>query len=475
MNKPFTKLSACLLAAAVAFSASGVHTFAAEQPAVIAQVQATNYAVGLNYDGSGFTLTFADKTQAKSMYVQTASNISIKDGSTTYTLKKGLYYFNAEGKLNQNPTGIGIRKVYPVSTAFEKKTPVNYVVKNAACTNKSDVISSGSIYFTGKYGSKIYKSGRPYSGVADVSSVMYKVTNGTYNSKTKYTGLLKTSYVSVSAQKLKSATNLYYNSGKPYTGVVSRKYYKNGKAQNVSGGRKIGNSVYYFKKGVAVTGWKRLKSYGGGTAKYKYYFKKNGRLVMDLFSVNRNYYIKQKMKIRVNLTTHNTTFYIYDNQTKDYTIPALTAICSTSRTRTGTPTGHFRLEKTSARKWFIYTKSNPYHYYQYGVHIKGSKSWFHSTMHRTTSRNSLIVNGAAGYNKLGTNQTTACIRHQAGVAKLIYDISTKTYRKARVWVDVYRSGTQGPFGKITLAQTTGKLKSSQKYDPTVNYKKLCKY
>lgn len=242
-------------------------------------------------------------------------------------------------------------------------------------------------------------------------------------------------------------------------------YYKNDVA--VTGWQKIDGNIYYFSKtdGAAVTGWKYLKSYSGGSKKYKYLFKSNGVLVTDLFSYNKKY-IKSRMTIKVNLTTHNVTFYLYDSKKKAYIIPAKTVICSTARDGKSTKVGHFRLEKTSARKWFIYKKSNPWHYYQYGVHIKGATSWFHSTMYKTTNKKTLIVTGSSGYNRLGTNQTTTCIRLQAVNAKLIYDIATKTNKKARVWVDVYRSKDKGPFGKVTLKDSTGKLKASQKYDPT---------
>ena len=255
------------------------------------------------------------------------------------------------------------------------------------------------------------------------------------------------------------ATGFRTENGKTY-------YYKDGVA--LTGWQKIDGNIYYFNAkdgGAALTGWNYLKSYSGGKTKYKYLFKKNGVLVTDLFSYKRSY-IKSPMTIKVNLTTHNVTFYLYDSKKKAYIIPAKTVICSTARDGKSTKVGHYRLEKTTARKWFIYKKSNPWHYYQYGVHIKGCTSWFHSTMYRTTNKKSLIVDGSAGYNLLGTNQTTTCIRLQAENAKLIYDISTKTNKKARVWVDIYRSSNKGPFGKVTLKDTTGKLQSSQKYDPT---------
>lgn len=106
-------------------------------------------------------------------------------------------------------------------------------------------------------------------------------------------------------------------------------------------------------------------------------------------------------------------------------------------------------------------KSNPWHYYQWGVFVKGTRSWIHSEMYRGTSNKKLI---ASTYNGLGTNQTTACIRVQAGNAKLIYDIA-KTNRYS-IPIRIYRSSNKGPFGKITLNDTTGKIPGNQNYDPT---------
>ena len=87
--------------------------------------------------------------------------------------------------------------------------------------------------------------------------------------------------------------------------------------------------------------------------------------------------------------------------------------------------------------------------------------WIHSEMYRGTSNKKLI---ASTYNGLGTNQTTACIRVQAGNAKLIYDIA-KTNRYS-IPIRIYRSSNKGPFGKITLNDTTGKIPGNQNYDPT---------
>ena len=77
-------------------------------------------------------------------------------------------------------------------------------------------------------------------------------------------------------------------------------------------------------------------------------------------------------------------------------------------------------------------------------------------MYRGTSNKKLI---ASTYNGLGTNQTTACIRVQAGNARLIYDIA-KTNRYS-IPIRIYRSSNKGPFGKITLNDTTGKIPATR--------------
>ena len=137
-------------------------------------------------------------------------------------------------------------------------------------------------------------------------------------------------------------------------------------------------------------------------------------------------------------------------------------VCSTSRKAKGTKAySGCRLEKTSAVRWFIYKKSRPYHYYQWGVKVKHGNFYFHSARYTTTNNRKLEV---GLYNDLGTNQTTTSVRLQAVNAKLIYDIA-KTNRYS-IPIRIYRSSNKGPFGKITLKDTTGKIPGNQNYDPT---------
>ena len=255
--------------------------------------------------------------------------------------------------------------------------------------------------------------------------------------------------------------NKYYRGGVLFSGIADNKYYKRGVFTKYTGWKNWNGNRYYLKKGRAVTGWRYLKDYSGSSTKYRYYFNKNGKLSMDLFQTFGSSYKKKKMKFELNLTTHNITFLLYDSKTKKYDIPAKTVVCSTARDGRSTYVGNHYLSKGTARRWFIYKKSNPWHFYQWGVLVGGTKSWIHSEMYRGTSNKKLI---ASTYNGLGTNQTTACIRVQAGSAKLVYDIAKTNHYS--IPVRIYRSSNKGPFGKITLNDTTGKIPSSQKYDPT---------
>ena len=425
---------------------------------------ATATTPGLHVNGDIY-LYYADQTPAKG-YVKIDGDIKSDDGQ--YILKKGTYYFD-NGKLNKAAFSVGSNTVTTMSaSSFNNLGAKTYIVKrNTLATpvtqNGITTITSNVVYFTGQYGGdgKIYKNGSLLNGYALINNKMYKVSNGV--KKSTFTGTLSSAYVSVSNQKSLNANYYYYKSGNPYTGVVNRYYYVNGKKQSsLSGWKSIKGSRYYFKKGKAVKGWNYLKSFAG-KKKYKYYFDADGKLVDDLFSLNYNKYIKVPMTIEVNITTHTFTFFAYNSQTKKYDIPLKSCVCATSAKKGGTKTGRFRLEKTSAQRWFIYKKSNPYHYYQWAVHIKGTPSLIHSSVYYTTKNNRL---NPSVYNRLGTSCTTYCVRLQAGNAKIVYDIATKTNKKKRVWVRIFRSSDKGPFGKITLSNTTGKLSSKATYDPT---------
>ena len=158
-----------------------------------------------------------------------------------------------------------------------------------------------------------------------------------------------------------------------FTGISDNKYYKRGVFTKYTGWKNWKGNRYYLKKGKAVTGWKYLRDYSGSRTKYKYYFKKNGRLSKDLFKTFGSSYKKKRMKLELNLVTHNITFLLYDGKTNKYDIPAKTVVCSTARDGRSTYVGNHYLSKGTARSWFIYKKSNPWHYYQWGVFVNKLK------------------------------------------------------------------------------------------------------
>ena len=246
-----------------------------------------------------------------------------------------------------------------------------------------------------------------------------------------------------------------------FTGVKNLRYYKKGQPAKVKGWVKYNGYKYYFKNDQALTGWNYVKDYSGSSQKYKYYFSKTGRLSENLFKTFGAKIRRRRMKVCVNLTTHNITIYLYDKKKHNYDIPAKSWVCSTARDGHSTVPGNYHLSKSSASAWFIYKKSDPYHYYQYKVKIHGTRMLFHSEMYSGTSKNRLV---AWTYNGLGTNQTTRCIRSQCGNAYLLYRIAREN--RYSIPVRIYRSSNKGPFGKKTLANSGGRIKSGQRYDPT---------
>ena len=246
-----------------------------------------------------------------------------------------------------------------------------------------------------------------------------------------------------------------------FTGVKNLKFYKRGKQIKVKGWVKYKDYYYYFKNNQALTGWEYVRDLSGSSQRYKYYFTKSGRLCQNLFKAFGAQIRKRQMKILVNLTTHNITVMLYNKKTNAYDIPAKTWVCATARDGHSTVPGNYHLSKSSASAWFIYKKSNPYHYYQYKVKIHGTRMLFHSEMYSGTSKSKLV---AWTYNGLGTNQTTRCIRSQCGNAYLLYRIAKEN--KHSIPVKIYRSSNKGPFGKMTLANSGGKISGNQKYDPT---------
>lgn len=467
MRKKLISYSACMLTGLM-LAVGGLTAITPTQVSAAvtaASIKDATTTPGLHINGGGYALYYADQTPATG-YVYLDNDIKTADGK--YILKKGTYYFS-NGILDKAAAAIGRFNVTSISASNYQKGAVNsYILKRntlatPSVSNGITTVTSNVSYFTGQFSGdgKIYQNGSLLNGYALIDKKMYSVSNGVKGSG--FTGVLSSSYVSVTDQKTLNANFYYYNNGNPYTGVVDRNYYVNGQFQSTyTGWKLVKGSRYYFKEGKAVKGWKYLRSFAG-KKKYKYYFAADGKLVDDLFSLNYKKYIKVPMNIEINITTHTFTFFAYNSKTKKYDIPLKSVVCATSAKKGGTKTGHFRLEKTSAQRWFIYKKSNPYHYYQWAVHIKGTPSLIHSSVYYNTNNNRL---NPSVYNRLGTSCTTYCVRLQAGNAKIVYDIATKTNKKKRVWVHIFRSSDKGAFGKITLKNTTGKLSSKATYDPT---------
>lgn len=277
----------------------------------------------------------------------------------------------------------------------------------------------------------------PFTGYRMVNNKMYKYTKGT---PVLFTGIYNG-----------TETNL-----KQYKGC----YFKKGVKQKLPDGWKtVGKKRYYIKNGKYLTGWHYIK-YNGAT--YRYFFDKTGAQVQDLFSYNRAY-MKSKMLVQINRYTHTTDVLLYNSATKKYDIPAKSFVTSTPKEAAHFKVGSYKLDYR--RRWwsFFDPTSQSYGYYQYAIRIKGTPAaLLHSSRYYAKRNNALKV---SNYNNLGTNQSYYCIRVQCVNSKLLYDCVGKQ-GAGKIKCKYTNSKTPGPNGKVTLADTTGKLKKSAKYDPT---------
>lgn len=311
-----------------------------------------------------------------------------------------------------------------------------------------------------KYGSKTYYGG---DGWYKYAGKWYHTTTASLK---KYNAALANKVYRV----YKPDGKLYYysnGSASLYTGVYNGDYYTKGVKSAKSGWVKVGGYWYYFKSGDTVTGWNYLSRNGKS---YYYYFKSDGKLVEDLFSYFGSSYLSKKMIIQVNRTTHTADILLYSSSKKSYCIAAKSFVCSTSEKSSDFRSGTYNLYKNSSngrswrRRWFTFTNpdTKKTSYYQYGTFIIGTDSWFHSSSY---SKKNIRTLNVGNYNKLGTNQTYYCIRLQVVNTKIVYD-AVGRQGNAKVKVKLYTSSNKGPYGQITLANTTGKLSSKYNYDPT---------
>lgn len=398
-----------------------------------------------------------------------------------YTFFEGKLYYATEATLNDKKTSpyaspfTGRRTEDGYSRRYEKgepytgyglgtqKTPNLYYYVDGyynkdKSASKSMLKSPGTDgYF--KYGSKTYYGGDGW----------YKYDGKWYHTTTDSLENEKTSPYSILANKVyrvyKPDGKLYYYSkGKAslYTGVYKNYYYSKGVKQTHNGWTKLSGKWYYFKKGKAVTGWQYL-SRNGNT--YKYYFKSDGTLVEDLFTYFGSSYLKKKMIVQVNRTTHTADILLYDSAKKKYCIAASSFICSTCEKSSDFKTGTFSLYSNRRKRWFTFThpETRKTTYYQYATFIVGTDAWIHSPQYK--KKGDIYSLNVGNYNKLGTNQSFYCVRFQTRYSKRVYDAVGKQGSK-KVKVKLYRSSNKGPYGQIKLSDSTGKLPKNKPYDPT---------
>ncbi len=360
-----------------------------------------------------------------------------KDGSGTLTLTVGLVY--SSGKVYTGYYKTSSYMYYTDSTS-------GYVLYSGLTSSSSTYISSAD-QKTYQCSSKIYVEGVLYTGYfMTTGNVMYTVTSGTYS---KYTGTL-------------SSGTKYYKDGTGYITLSVDTEYEDGVC--LTGTWKFSNNyAYYYVGSKKVTGWYYIERNG---TTYKYYFdSSDGHLVTNMYAYFGSSYKYKQCKLVVNIGTHNASLLGYDEDTGSYCIPYYSFIVSTAKKDGDTPVGTYTLSANHHKKWFTFVdeeNDNKEYYYAYATLIGSSGSWFHSQYY--TEYQNLNSLSASAYNKLGTNQSSKCVRAQLYVAKLVYDI--RDCYSGSIKVEIVKNSTKGPYGKITLSSTTGKISSSTTSDPT---------
>ena len=290
-------------------------------------------------------------------------------------------------------------------------------------------------------GTKTQPYATPLTGYRMVDGKMYKYTKGT--------GVLFTGVYNGTEANLQEYKGNYFSKGV--------------KTNLPDGWRTSGGKRYYVKNGAPLVGWHYVKCNG---RTYYYYFDKDGAQVQDLFAHFGSSYKSKKMTLRVNRYHHTTDFLLYNSKTKKYDIPAKSVVTSTPTESKHFPTGTYKLSYT--RRWWSFVTTNSKGvkstgYYQYATRVAGSPAaLIHSSRYSAKKASALVV---GNYNKLGTNQSYYCIRMQCGNSKLAYDCAKKQ-GSGKVKCVFTNEKTLGPNGKVTLADTTGKVKKGTKYDPT---------
>ena len=287
-------------------------------------------------------------------------------------------------------------------------------------------------------GTKTHPYATPLTGYRMVSGKMYKYTKGT--------GVLFTGVYNGTESSLKQYKGHYFSKG------VKQKL--------PDGWKTVGGKRYYNKNDKPLIGWNYVKCNG---STYYYYFDQNGAQVKDLFAHFGKSYLKKKMVVNVNRPNHTVDILLYNSKTKKYDIPAKSFVTTTPEANAHFQTGSYKL--TYRRRWWSFTNpdSQKTSYYQYATRVQGTYgALIHSSRYTAKSVKALAWKT---YNNLGANRSYYCIRVQCGNAKLIYDC-VGAQGSGKVLCKFSNSKTKGPNGKVTIANSGGKVKAGTKMDPT---------
>ena len=292
-------------------------------------------------------------------------------------------------------------------------------------------------------GTKTQPYATPLTGYRMVKGKLYKYTKGT--------GVLFTGVYNGTEENLKEYKGSYFSKG------VKQKL--------PDGWRESGGKRYYIKNGKPLVGWHYVKCNG---STYYYYFDQNGAQVKDLFAHFGKSYLKKKMVVNVNRPNHTVDILLWNPTAGKkgkgaYNIPAKSFVTTTPEENAHFKTGSYKL--TYRRRWWSFTNpdSKKTSYYQYATRVQGTYgALIHSSRYTAKSVKALAWKT---YNNLGANRSYYCIRVQCGNAKLIYDC-VGAQGSGKVLCKFSNSKTKGPNGKVTIANSGGKVKAGTKMDPT---------
>ena len=397
-----------------------------------------------------------------------------------------LTQLKTNGKFHKYPGANG--KWYVATAASLKKY-------KAVVANNVFRMTDGKMYkftagkaalFTGTHDDARYTKGVPFEGWGLSGTALCYYVKGKWKSAKSLTQLKsnggfhqyggKWYYASAAAlknYKAVVANNVYqlvnkklykYANGARalFTGSYKGYPYRQGVKLNYKGWTNLGGKTYYYRNGMALTGWQYLKSKYNGKV-YKYFFRSDGSQVKDMFKHFGNSYLSKKLLLQVNRTTHTADILLWDKEKKSYCIAAKSFVCSTCKEASHFDPGTFTLSKSHQKRWLSF--DNPDNgqitHYQYGTWVVGNHAWLHSPQYKVKGDiYSLNVNN---YNKLGTNQSYYCIRlHVINVLYIYKSVKKMGKQKAKL----YSSGNKGPYGKITLKGSTGYQSKSKRWDPT---------